>query len=331
MKFFRTTKMKNIFAMLVSLSLSIGLWFYISTTKVGEKKFRIPIEFRSLKSDQLISFCSDKYVVASLTGNKEALSDVQVKNIKAIVDLGEVKEGEKQSYPLEIIRGNIPEGIEIIFSKKKIILTVEDKISRKVKVIPKVTGNVKKGNFLGEIKIDPQEIWIGGAKSVVSKIDSINTQEISVEKKEADISKEVNVDRAELGSVTLSRVSVKVFIPIMKYEKLYTFEVPLVLKNIKKDYTYIFEKSNVKIYLKLKDESKQITDQDILAFIDVGGVSFKKKKGKLPIIKKMPVKIEIKKNQKESEIISFFPERVEINITKKKNTSVDSQPEGKSE
>jgi hypothetical protein len=84
---------------MVCLALSIVLWAYISESKVGELTFRVPVVYRNLPTNTMVSFIADKTVPVIIRGRKEDLKNLQVKNIRAIVDFRNARPGCPGAIP----------------------------------------------------------------------------------------------------------------------------------------------------------------------------------------------------------------------------------------
>ena len=122
---------KELIPKLVSLILAVFLWAYIGTTKMGEIKFKVPIEVKNLSKSLVISNIQRNSIMAILKGNKEDLNNVNLKNLKVFVDLKNPVIGDSVKYPIEVVKQQIPENIDFSLSTDKIAITIEKKISKR--------------------------------------------------------------------------------------------------------------------------------------------------------------------------------------------------------
>lgn len=317
MKFFdrliKIIKEKKFIAKVLSLTLSVVLWAYISSTMKGELKFKIPIEVMNLPTGMIVSKMSDNTVLVTVDGKKDFLKNIRVKNLQVTVDLKNPKIGVPKKYRLRLSKVDMPENINITLSKKTVIITVERKIEKKVKVVPRITGNVKKGSIIGMKKVVPEYIVVQGAESLIDEIEYIYTENISVENESEDIAREVDLERMENGRVYYSKSTVKVIIPIINYGDLFKVDVDITVMNPAKDLRYHLEDKTVKLYIKYQGD-REIKPEFFNAHIDVHNAKVAKR-GKKRVIREFPVKISLKKEM-DVDIVSVIPEKVKVEIKK---------------
>lgn len=301
----------------ICLILSIILWAYISNTKLGEVTFsRIPIRFQNLPSSLVISKIQHDYINVTLTGRKDYLKNVNIKNINAFVNLEDPSIGVDKSYPIEVIKQEIPEGIDLILSTKDIRLTVERKKYKKVRIVPKIL-DIKEGYILGNIDIDPEYIRISGPESFITNIRSMQTQAISIGDKPGKIVKEVSIS-TDIQGVEMEKNSVKVIIPVFNLVDLYKFEKKIGIRNTREEYEYILSTEYVSIYLNAEKEELKPSEKDIEVFIDIGSANIKEffdNENKDSIEMEYQINVRLKKEG--INIISIKPDKTSLKIIKK--------------
>ncbi len=301
----------------VSLFLAITLWAYVSNSKMGELKFKIPVSYEHLPANMMVSYVSHKYITATVQGKNEYLKSVHDKNIKATVDLKNPEIGKTGKYLVTMVKKGFPENIKVSFNRKMVDITVEMIIYKKIRVIPKIFGNVKKDYFVGKIVVEPEFILAEGPQSMIDGMQSIFTNDISIAGAEDNITRDVDLNVKDYKGVSFSEPNVKVNIPIIKYGNLYRLEVPITIKNTDKGFIFKLSESAVKVYIKSTDKRRLMVD-DIEAFVDFSKVNmknlFEKKKS---LSRKFPVKILFKNKDIAADIISTAPENVQVSITRK--------------
>ena len=302
-----------------SLLLAVILWAYISDSKTGELKFKIPVSYENLPANMTVSYVSHKNIIATLQGKNEHLKNIQIKNIRAVVDLTKPEVGKTKKYSVRMVKKEIPENIKIDFDRKVVDITVEMVVYQKVRVMPKVFGNVNKDFFVGKILVEPEFILAEGPRSVVENIKTVFTRDISIAGAGENIIKDVELNLSNYKGVSFSEQSVRVKIPIIKYGNLYRLEVPIVIRNATGKYSYTLSVSAVKVYVKTTDKRRLVVD-DIDASIDMSREKPEKLlKGKNAVEKVYPVRTLFKNNSVTADIISIAPERVKVKIEKKDN------------
>ncbi len=264
---------KDIIPKAVCLLLSVLLWTYINSTKVGDVKFRIPIEFKNISEELVISEVKSKYITVSLTGRKDILKSINVKSINAFVNLGNPVVGISKRYPIKVIKHGLPESIELNLSSKDIAVTVDRKMTKVVKIEPNILEKIRDGYVLGYVKIIPQYITINGPESYVKNVDLIKTNMISIGDETGRIEREVFLDKNGLSNIDLDINKVRLIISIIEDTNLYKVEKKIEIKNSIEGYKYILSKQYVKIYLRSGDEDIKPSKEDVMAFIDIASIN----------------------------------------------------------
>lgn len=165
---------------IICLLLSIGLWFYVTNV---ENKIRtteiskIPVELintEALSSAKLaLTPNQELYVTLKVEGNTSDINKIKKSDFKVQVDLSEYvwKIGENK-VPVSIV--DYPITVSI---RNTNTLTVSIKIEDMVEKTMPITSNIKvtprQGYFASDATIEPKEVKVTGAESVVSKVSSL--------------------------------------------------------------------------------------------------------------------------------------------------------------
>lgn len=311
---------ENFAAKVASLLLSIALWAYLANSKKGDIRFRIPIVISNLPENMVVTKISNKSVIAVLQGRKEYLKNVNVKSIKAVVNLKKPVIGKALDYPVEIIKNEVPVSIKVIVKKKTVNILVERKIAKNVAVIPRIIGKVTEGRVIGKYSVDPETIIIKGSKSIVSDINHIYTKNISVDGMFEDIDRIVELEKDLDPNVIFSETKVRVTIPIIDYGNLLSLNVPVKLLKKSNAYSYELLNNKVKVYIKTIGK-KKVFPENIAVTVDVSPARLKKEVkniGEEPVSVKLPVSANFVNLKEGMEIITIVPETVEVKVKKKK-------------
>jgi len=114
--------------------------------------------------------------------------DQYVKNVASVVaplDLGNNTSLSEDIIKLEARGPNgkvISEGIKLVPESVKVYTVIEalrEKLS--IKVEPRLIGNPAEGYIIESVTVEPSEVEVVGAKNQISRIESIPTQDISIE------------------------------------------------------------------------------------------------------------------------------------------------------
>jgi YbbR domain-containing protein len=305
-------------AKIVCVFLSIILWLYISSTNAGELKFKIPVTFINLPETLVKLKISNKYVTATLSGKKDNLKNINIKSIKAIVNLEQPEIGINKNYPIDLVRDEIPENIELNLSIKDVSLVIEKKISKKVKVRANIVDRPMNGYVLGRIVIIPESIKISGPESVLKSLDIVQTEKISIAKASGRIIKDIAIDSKDIPDINVDTPKVRVIIPVVESVNLIEFKKKVFLKNINDNYNYILGQEEVFVYLQSDNPRIEITEEDVDLFIDIGPLdveTFLKEGNENYIEKYYTVDSIIKKDG--VKVVSIFPEIISVKISVK--------------
>jgi hypothetical protein len=309
---------KDIIPKIVCVLLSVILWAIISSTNIGEIKFKIPITFSNLPETLIASRISARFVTVTLSGKKDNLKNVNVKSIKAMVDLGQPEIGLNKSYPVEIVKEEIPENIDLHISIKDVNLVAERKILKKVKIKANIGDNVKSGYVLGRIQIFPESINISGPESLVRNIDIIQTDRIPIANKTIKIIRDVLIDTKDIPDITTDISKVRVTIPIIEAVNLSEYKKKIILKNTNERYKYILSQEEVSVYLQSDNPNIKPSADDLDIFVDLGTidlVDFFKAGNENYIEKYFYVDAIIKKDG--VKVISILPDVISIKTSEK--------------
>ena len=312
-------KEKEITAKIVCLLLSCVLWAYLSTTSMGELRFRVPLDYSHIPAGLIVSEMPLKNVTAVVEGDKEHLRNVTINNLQAYVDLTLPQQGKPYKYRIRVIKNDLPEGIKISIEPKKISLVVEKRVEKKVKVIPTITGDAKDGSVVGRIRVMPDYVLIAGPQSRMMNMDYVYTEEISVDGESSDIVREVLLKRDRIQDMQVQDNVVKVAVPIMEYGNLYGIPVPVSIHNMDGNFNYSLDKQSVKVYLKSPGQHR-IPPEDITAFVDAGQINtgiFAKKQEISSVERELPMVVQIKGSHDGADVVSIVPEKVVLTIKRR--------------
>lgn len=189
------------FTLLISFLLAFALWFYVvgQMNPVTKKTYRdIPIVLtneQSLSDSGLaVLGTSDDSLRVTLSGKRDVISKMSKADVTAYVDLTGAAEG-KNKLTIDL---KIPDDVEVVNqSLNDIEVSVEERVvkTKDVRVVYK--GEHLSGEEPATIKVDPEDVRVSGAKSLVEKVAYVKA-ELSA----ADISEELTSVTSALSPVT---------------------------------------------------------------------------------------------------------------------------------
>src|SRR4030042_2373691 len=227
---------KDFLAKAVCLLLAVILWAFIVSGRTENLRFKIPITAKNVPFQLAVSKMSERYATILIEGRKEHLKEVSVKNIKAVVNLKNALAGEPQDSPIQLEKQQVPEDVSISLVNSEVTVTLERMEEKWVMVVPNIVGTVQKGKIVIDKIVIPDRVKISGPKSVINDVESIETDDVSVQNEAGDLQLQVALKKDKSGDVTCDEISVTVKVVIADLKDLVTITVPAEIQNINRDY-----------------------------------------------------------------------------------------------
>ncbi|MBE6054617.1 MAG: hypothetical protein E7212_12090 [Clostridium sartagoforme] len=212
---------------IICLLLSIGLWFYVTNVenKVRTTEItKIPVELVNLdalsSSKLAVTPNQEFYVTLKIEGNTNDINKIRKSDFKVQVDLSEYawKKGENK-VPVSIV--DYPVTISIRNTNTLTIsIKIEDMIEKTMAITSNINVTPKSGYFASTPTINPEEVNVYGAESVVNSVSKL----VITDKKE-DVSedivgdyeiKPIDLKGNEVLDVNLSSKTTRVEIKVSK-------------------------------------------------------------------------------------------------------------------
>jgi hypothetical protein len=308
---------KDFLAKGVCLLLAVILWAFIVQAKTETQRFKIPIAVKNLPSDLAVAGMSERFVTIVVEGPRDEIKNVNIKSIKAMIDLEDAKVGDPQTYKLQIEK-QIPEDISISPLNGEVAVTVEKKEEKWITVVPAIVGTVQKGKIIIDKTVVPERVMISGPKSIVADVESIETEDVSVDNESSEVQRKTGLKTEKYKDITFSENTFTVRVTITDLKDLAVVNAPIRVKNGNKDYDYETRDHYVAVYVRLRNNLAVATD-DVEAYIDAGRLNVKKLFGndeRIPPAQEIPIAVRgIKITM--ADIISIMPKKTQVKISKK--------------
>ena len=146
---------------IIAVVLASSLWLAFGhRTETIRRDFVIPIEYRNLAQDRIISETKPREVAITLSGSERAFSLLDPKELKLSMDMSKVKEGEDKYYlNKDMVRK--PTGLSLVnIEPKEIPLRVYKMISVTIPIEIKTNGRAPSGVTIKEMKVEPQSVSV---------------------------------------------------------------------------------------------------------------------------------------------------------------------------
>lgn len=168
---------------IISIFLSLFLWFFVLKSQPVSIEENLNIQFL-LPEGYTFSKKPISNINVYLEGLRATLRRSDIEKSKVRIKVPPLV-GDSFSYVAEIPVNNIPQppGVKIKdFHPKKIKLSLEKSISKKVPVEINFKGSLSPSFYINSKKVSPEYVLITGATSILNTIDSIKTIPIDLSK-----------------------------------------------------------------------------------------------------------------------------------------------------
>jgi len=180
---------------LISLLLSVTLWFYVTSKGKMEIALTAPIELQNIPRGMAVVGDVARYLEVRLQGQERVLRDITTgKRVVGILDLSLTKIGENtlRISPDDIRR---PSGVAVThISPYEIKLRLEPLVRKTFRLAPVFHGAPAVGYVLKGTSIRPQRITVEGPQGVMGTLDKLQTMPIDIQGVRSTITVEPKID-----------------------------------------------------------------------------------------------------------------------------------------
>ena len=311
-------KKRDYLAKSLCLLLAVILWAYIAAGRTDTLRFRMPIVPQNVPSTLAVSDMSDRFAVLVVEGRKEHLKSINMKTIRAYVSLDNAVIGSKE-YPIRLEKQLVPEEVTLSLASGEVTVTIEKKAERWVRVVPIIEGTVLKGKIMIDRMVFPERVRITGPKSIVDSIDSLDTEEVSVENEAADLHRQVGLRHERLADISLSEKLFTVKVTITDLKDLLMITVPVAILNGSRDFDYDLRDREAEVYIRAKNNFAVAADQ-VEASVDASRLNYPVLFGNettAAASADLPVTV-AGGSVAPADIVSIIPRKALVRITRKK-------------
>ena len=166
--------------MLLALVIALFLWGVAQGSTDIRYSFDIPVEIRGISDDLVVTDQSVSEVNVGVLGSRAALRNLDEGRLKYEIDVASVKPGVAE---FEVDLGVIELPRRARFnnhSPSRIQIRVERKSRKEVPVVPDLQGEPPAGFAVSEVRVVPDRVWLGGAKSHVMRVADVKTEPIDL-------------------------------------------------------------------------------------------------------------------------------------------------------
>lgn len=172
-------KKERIIVPIICLLMSIGLWFYVSNVENTVRRYEMTnvavelLNIESLKDSKLILSPNQQFSVnLKLEGSNE-IYKMKREDFKITVDVSDyaLKKGENR-MAVNIVES--PSNITIKNTNNlNIVINLEEISEKTISVKSEISVMAREGYFIADAEINPKEVKLTGAESLVDKVESV--------------------------------------------------------------------------------------------------------------------------------------------------------------
>jgi YbbR domain-containing protein len=180
---------------LISLLLSVTLWFYVTSKGKTEMTLTVPLQLRNIPQGMTVVGNVAGYIDVRVQGQERLLRDITSgKKVGGVLNLSMTKEGENT---VRISPDNIdrPSGVAVTYiSPPDIKVKLEPLVRKTFRLRPLLHGAPAAGYRVAKISVIPPKISIDGPASAMATLDYLQTMPIDIQGAKADVTVEPKID-----------------------------------------------------------------------------------------------------------------------------------------
>lgn len=181
-------------AKIVCLMLAIFLYIFHQVSLIEKKVYVVPLE---IVQDGNVMLLGDypKNVSVIIRAQPDVVNTISASELKASINLNQYAESGTYNVPVSV---NIAEKymlydpFEVRVKPENLLVSVETKLAKYVKINPSVSGDVAEGYMIKDITMNPGSVEIVGPESIVKATKEIQTTGLIVNNAEKNFADEVN-------------------------------------------------------------------------------------------------------------------------------------------
>ncbi len=172
---------RNFWPKLVTVCFVTVCWLIVTARQGELVTVNAPIQYRNLPESLIFSKSSQDQVELQLKTVSSLIPLPKEGEVAAQIDLREIKQGSNL-ITLRKKDFNLPSGVQIARLRPAVLrVSVERKQRKLVRVDTRVSGSPADNLVLKRIKIQPELVMVEGPESLLSRMESIRTEEIQID------------------------------------------------------------------------------------------------------------------------------------------------------
>jgi YbbR domain-containing protein len=178
----------------LSLLLAILLFIVSRQPVIDLRLVGVPIEYRGLSPGVKIVGAAEQAVSVRLSGPRDIVRSLSPNQLLVIADLSGKEPGERV-VQLKMDEGFLPDNVKVMqIEPASIRIKLEPNLTKRLRVEAQLSGKVVEGREIYGVELYPSEVEIEGPQSVVSKMERVLTEKVSMDGRDADFQTSVEVE-----------------------------------------------------------------------------------------------------------------------------------------
>jgi YbbR domain-containing protein len=181
----------NVGLKFLAVVIAVGLW--LSGHRDIERAVEVPVEFRNIPGDLMVTDNRVDYVVLRLMGPRTLVSTLDPDDMKLTLDLNAAKPGAA-IYPLAPSSFHIPRGVTVARITPPVIqLRLEPVVKRMLPVSVQFSSKPPFGYTIADMHVEPDTVLVQGPADDVRKMTAVETAPIDLEEKQGTIKRKIRL------------------------------------------------------------------------------------------------------------------------------------------
>jgi len=305
------SKARNYKVFLVFVMISTIFWLLIKFSKQYTSIVQFPVEYTSIPNDLVWDAIPENSLYMSTTASGFQHLSYALWKQKVRLDMSKIRNLSGYQYYLipkeqisEII-DQFPSNIELVYrSPDSIFFDLSKRIEKKVAVVLRDSLSLAPSfRFVKHAVVKPDSVVVSGPESVVSTINSIETELLVIDNIRKNTTESVKLKPLGHKKVEVANKYVEVSLEVEQFTQ-NTIEVPIIIKNVPSGYLLKIFPDNVKVTFNTSLSNFEEIDQS--SFYVIADYN-KIKEANSQLI---PLKLKLQTSK--AELVKFEPEEVEF-------------------
>ncbi len=181
-EWFKGLLTRNLGLKLLALAFSTALWFLVVGEKVTEMGLLVPLRFKGIPQNMVVTRSSPEDVEVIVAGPKMFTNNLSPSEIKLAIDLSKAHEGinKYRVFPQDI---KAPGGVEVIRVRPQTVyIELERLVTVAMPVKVRLEGSPPPGVRIEAVTVEPEVVQVTGLKRDVEKLKQVYTRRLDVSK-----------------------------------------------------------------------------------------------------------------------------------------------------